>query len=78
MPRLVKHVADITSIDEAQRTFLDWIFDFEAVDDAATLLSMLAQCDERLPTEYCDLIGLSDGSTFAEAATLLGSPWGLA
>lgn len=78
MPRVVKHVADIDTIDEAQRTFLDWIFDFEAVDDAPTLLSMLIHCDERLPPEYCESIGLPGGSSFGDAASLLASPWGLA
>ena len=77
MPRFVRHVAEIETIEDAQRVFLDWILDFEAVDDATALLSMLVSCDDVLPDEYCQSLGLPAGSTFAETAALLGGPWGL-
>ena len=77
MASFIRRVADIETIDEAQRAFLDWLFDFEAVDDAEALLSKLTECDDELPSEYCDSLGLENGSSFADAALLLGSPWGL-
>ena len=77
MPRVIRVVNAIDSIDEAQRAFLDWLFDFEAVDDAAGLLRMLEDCSDELPREHCSLLGMSDGSTFANAAAVLGGPWGI-
>jgi hypothetical protein len=77
MPRIIRVVDEIDSIEEAQRAFLDWLCDFEAVDDAEALLAMLVICDDELPNDYCSLLGLSRGSTFADAAGLLGGPWGL-
>lgn len=78
MPRIVKCVRQITSLDVAQRTFRDWLFDFEAVDDAPPLLAILSDCDDELPPNYCDTLGLPEGSSFSQAAALLGAPWGLA
>jgi hypothetical protein len=77
MPRFVRHVAEIETIEDAQRVFLDWTLDFEAVDDATALLSLLVSCDDVLPDEYCQSLGLPSRSTFADGAALLGGPWGL-
>ena len=77
MAHFIRRIADIESIDEAQRAFLDYLFDFEAIDDADALLSMLTECGDELPDEYCDSLGLAAASSFADAASLLGSPWGL-
>lgn len=78
MPRNITQVDDIRSEADAQRAFLDWILDFSAVDDAPALLRMLSDCDEPLPREYCQSLGLPTKSSFADAAALLGAPWGVA
>ena len=78
MCRYVAHVAELDAIEDVQRAFLDWIHDFGAVDDAARLLSLLTDCHEPLPAEYCQSLGLPAGSSFGDAARLLGGPWGLA
>ena len=78
MPRVIRVVDEIDSIEEAQRSFLDWLYDFEVVDDTAGLLRILEDCSDELPSEYCRLLGLSQGSSFSDAAGLLGGPWGMA
>ena len=73
----MKLVADIQSQDEAKRVFLDWLSNFEVVDDADSLLGLLSCCEDELAGEHCDNLGIRRGSTFADAASFLGAQWGL-
>ena len=41
------------------------------------LLSLLMGCEDELPDEYCNSLGLKRGSSFGDAAQLLGEPWGV-
>ena len=77
MSRTVRTVEEIQSTEEAQLAFLDWLFDFEAIDDAMALLRLVSKCEDPLPDEYCDNLGLQSGSSFGDAARVLGEPWGL-
>jgi len=67
--------AEITTLDEAQRTFLDWLGDFDAVDDEQTLCEILADCGDELPPDVCESLGLPVGSSFGNAAELFAAAW---
>ena len=77
MSRTVRTIEEIQSTEEAQLAFLDWLFDFEAIDDAVALIQMVSDCHDPLPFEYCDNLGLPSGSSFGDAARVVGEPWGI-
>jgi hypothetical protein len=51
-----------------RNAFLDLIEDETPGEDACRLASQLMTCMDVLPYEYCDVLELPEGSTFAEAA----------
>jgi len=73
MARFRRKAAEIDSIHEAQRTFLDWLNDFNAIDDETILFDWLEGCPEELPPDVCEWLELEDGSSFADAVELVSS-----
>jgi len=47
---------------------LDWLNDFDAVDDEKSLCEMLAGCGDELPPDVCESLELPIGSSFGDAA----------
>ena len=72
-----RKVAEINDLQKAQRTFLDWLHDFDCVDGSNALLAMLVDCDDRVPDDYCESLGLGVGGTFGLAVGVIGGRWGL-
>jgi hypothetical protein len=51
-----------------RNAFIDLIEDETQGDDACRLAGQLLNCTDVLPFEYCEMLGLPAGSTFARAA----------
>lgn len=68
---------EIRSIRESQAAFLEWLFDFNAVDDPDAIFATLEGCHDKLPLQCREPLGLDSDSTFADAVELVGSRWQL-
>ena len=51
-----------------RNAFIDLIEEDTQGDAACRLAEQLLECTDVLPVEYCEMLGLETGSTFAEAA----------
>jgi hypothetical protein len=51
-----------------RNAFLDLINDETAGQAACDLAAQLLECADELPFEYCEILELPEGSTFAQAA----------
>ena len=63
--------------NEAECLFLDWLSNFDAVDDAddlGALLEKVATSKAELPPEYAEQLGVG---TIGDAVSLLQSQWRL-
>jgi hypothetical protein len=54
-----------------RNAFIDLIENDTHGDEACRLAAQLAECSDVLPVEYCEMLGLETGSTFAQAADKL-------
>jgi hypothetical protein len=54
-----------------RNAFLDLIDDETQGEQACQLAEQLSTCTDVLPLEYCDMLGLPEGSTFGNAARLV-------
>lgn len=61
-----------------RNAFLDLIDDETLGPEACRLVARLASCTDVLPDEYCQIVGLAQGSTFAQAAECLRTTLGCA
>jgi hypothetical protein len=61
--------------EELKELFLDWLGNFDAVSDEEELLDQLANCGDWLPEGVCNMLGVSTGSSYADAAKLFRSEW---
>jgi hypothetical protein len=59
-----------------RNAFLDLINDETEGEAACRLVAQVSQCTDPLPVEYCHILDLPDGSTFADAARTLGRTLG--
>jgi hypothetical protein len=53
---------------QLRNAFIDLIEEEARGDEACHLAGQLLDCADLLPVEYCEMLGLAAGSTFAEAA----------
>jgi len=53
---------------QLRNAFIDLIEEDSEGEEACRLAAQLAACTDVLPVEYCELLGLAPGSTFAQAA----------
>jgi hypothetical protein len=51
-----------------RNAFLDLINDERQGEEACRLVEQVSTCTDVLPYEYCEMLDLPDGTTFAEAA----------
>ncbi len=51
-----------------RNAFIDLIEDEAQGEDACQLADQLVDCTDVLPLEYCEMLDLAAGSTFAQAA----------
>jgi hypothetical protein len=51
-----------------RNAFLDLINDETQGEEACRLADQLTECEDVLPYEYCEMLELPEGSTFAQAA----------
>jgi hypothetical protein len=51
-----------------RNAFLDLINDETRGDEACRLVEQVSTCTDVLPYEYCEMLELPEGATFAEAA----------
>jgi len=51
-----------------RNAFIELLEDETRSDEACQLAAQLADCTDVLPVEYCEMLGLEVGSTFAQAA----------
>jgi hypothetical protein len=51
-----------------RNAFIDLIEEDTQGEAACRLAAQLAECTDVLPLEYCEMLGLEAGSTFAQAA----------
>ncbi len=61
--------------EELKGSFLDWLGNFDAVSDEEELLDQLANCGDWLPEGICNMLGVSAGSSYADAVKLFRSEW---
>jgi hypothetical protein len=61
-----------------RNAFLDLIDDETQGPEACQLVAQLVSCTDVLPDEYCQIVGLAPGSTFAQAAECLRTTLGCA
>jgi hypothetical protein len=59
-----------------RNAFLDLINDETEGQAACDLAARLLECNDVLPFEYCEILELAEGSTFAEAARQLRATLG--
>jgi|GEM_PF-3228869 len=67
MAAFKRKASEIRDIHEAQRTFLDWLNDFNAIDDEKLMFEMLEGCPDELPPDACESLGLDVRSSFGDA-----------
>ena len=60
---------------DAKELLEHWLENFDAVSDEEELFRQLADCQDWLPSRTCRLLGLAQGSTYADAVTCLRSQW---
>jgi hypothetical protein len=53
---------------QLRNAFIDLIEQETRGDEACRLAGQLLDCTDLLPGEYCEMLGVAAGSTFAEAA----------
>ena len=51
-----------------RNAFIELIDDDTPSDQACQIAQQLLECTDLLPVEYCEMLGLDPGSTFAQAA----------
>jgi hypothetical protein len=51
-----------------RNAFIDLIDDETQGDETCRVAEQLLECTDVLPVEYCEMLGLETGSTFAQAA----------
>jgi len=51
-----------------RNAFIELIDDDTQGDQACRIAQQLLECTDLLPVEYCEMLGLDPGSTFAQAA----------
>jgi hypothetical protein len=72
-------VAGDSAVSAALRNaFLDLIEEETQGEAACRLTEQLSACTDTLPIEYCEMLGLPEGSTFAEAALKVRATLGCA
>jgi len=62
-------------IESVRQRFIEYLDDFNAVDEPEAFLDELSDCYDILRNDICDKLGLEYGSSYCDAAEILREQW---